>query len=195
MAFMDKSKDSLNFIICRSTEGITYIDPKFQTNWTSIKEKGFIRGAYHFYRSDDDPNKQADNFLQTVGTFEANDFPPIIDFEEKSIVDGSDKTKVIDDLLSFIEIIETKTGRLPMIYTDINIGNSYLSSEKFAQYPLWIADYNSKTEPRMPGAWKNNEWILWQKTYQYMYETFQDDFDQYNGDISALKAFIVSTKQ
>ena len=48
--FLDKQKDSLSFVICKATEGITYTDPEFQNNWKTIPEKGFIRGAYHFYR-------------------------------------------------------------------------------------------------------------------------------------------------
>ena len=46
-----KKNDSLGFIICKATEGITYTDPDFSYNWKNIKEKSFIRGAYHFYRS------------------------------------------------------------------------------------------------------------------------------------------------
>lgn len=70
-----------NRLICRSTEGITNIHPKFQINRTSLKKR-FIRGAYHYYRSDNDPKKQADNF------------PSMIDFKVQSIVKGIEKIKV-----------------------------------------------------------------------------------------------------
>jgi lysozyme len=190
MSLLTKENDSLNFVICRSTEGITYTDPTFANNWKLCKEKGFIRGAYHFYRSDDDPSAQVDNFLNAIKGMEDSDLPPIIDFEEESIASGSDKETVIEDLWKFIFLLEQKTGRTPIIYTDENIGNSYLTAARFANYPLWIADYNPGTEPRMPGAWKGMKWVLWQKTDKYMFENIQDDFDSFNGSMDDLKSFI-----
>jgi lysozyme len=54
-------------------------------------------------------------------------------------------------LLAFLVIIEKSTGRLPIIYTDANIGNSYLDGS-FKRYPLWIANYSNADAPSMPVA-------------------------------------------
>jgi lysozyme len=45
---LNKQTDQLTFIICKATEGITYTDPDFKTNWPMIQSKGYVRGAYHF---------------------------------------------------------------------------------------------------------------------------------------------------
>ncbi|MDG1334176.1 MAG: GH25 family lysozyme [Crocinitomicaceae bacterium] len=193
MELLKKENDSLSFVISRSTLGITYTDPDFKNNWKLSKEKGFIRGAYHFYMSDDAPGPQSANFVNAIKEMDDNDLSPIVDFEEKSIIPGSDKEKVLADLMTFIQMVETKTGRTPIIYTDINIGSSYLTDEKFAKYPLWVADYNPGTEPRMPGAWKGTKWVLWQKTDQYMVDNIKNDFDCFNGSLADLKAFIASS--
>lgn len=190
MDLLNKSEDSLSFVICRSSQGITYTDPNFSKNWKEIKEKGFIRGAYHFYMSDDSPEQQAEHFLSLISDLEATDFPPVIDFEELSIAEGSDKEQVIEDLWTFIFLIEEKSGRKPIIYTDVNIGNSYLTASRFANYTLWIANYTSAESPTMPGAWKGMDWTLWQKTDDYHFENIQNDFDLFNGDLDDLKKSI-----
>ncbi|KGL63293.1 GH25 family lysozyme [Polaribacter sp. Hel1_85] len=185
-----KRKDSLQFVICKATEGVTYIDPKFKMNWNDIKEKGFIRGAYHFYRTQDDPITQANFYLNTVNSFETNDIPPIIDFEEA----GIDKTQSIEtiqtNLLSFIKEVEKKGNVIPIIYTDINCGNTYLNNSVFSKYPLWIADYNGKKQPDLPNTWKTKGYLIWQKTDNYKIVNATDDADIFNGNLTKFKAFI-----
>lgn len=193
ISLMDKSKDSLSFVICRASEGVTYSDPNFQTNWKITKEKGYIRGAYHFYSSVDNPEQQAEHFLSLLSDLEVTDLPPIIDFEESSIAKGSNKEQVIEDLWKFIFLVEEKSGRKPIIYTDVNIGNSYLTASRFANYTLWIANYTSAESPTIPGAWKGMEWVLWQKSDNYTFDNIQNDFDVFNGNIADLKKFIAES--
>lgn len=193
MSLLSKKKDSLSFIICRSTEGVTYTDPYFYTNWETAKEKGFIRGAYHFYLSNDSPESQSANFLNAIKDLQDTDLPPIIDFEEESIAKGSNKEQVIENLWKFIFLIEEKSGRKPIIYTDVNIGNSYLTASRFANYTLWIANYTTGEDPTMPGAWEGMDWVLWQKMDNYHYDKVLNDFDSFNGSLADLKMMIAES--
>ncbi|MFD0963120.1 GH25 family lysozyme [Pseudofulvibacter geojedonensis] len=190
IGFLSKKSDSLSFVICKATEGITYIDPDFKHNWNMISEKKFIRGAYHFYRSNDDPKAQAKNFIQALASIEKTDLPPIIDFEEGGIDQTQSVEQVQSTLLVFINAVEKALNRKVIIYTDINTGNKYLNKSLFATYPLWIANYNNKSQPDLPIAWKKNNWILWQKTASYKIGTNLNDFDVFNGSLSDLKGFI-----
>ena len=189
---IDKQKDSLDFIICKATDGVTYVDPKFLQNWTIAKEKSFIRGAYHFYRCDDSPIEQATHFLNTISNIQSTDIPPIVDFEEG----GIDKTQSIKEIQSslkkFLIEIEKKSKRKPIIYTDINTGNRYLNDLFFANYPLWIANYNGEKTPDLPKIWENKGWFFWQKTANYSFDGTVNDFDKFNGDLTKLKEFIKS---
>ncbi len=187
---LDKSTDSLGFVICKGTEGNTYVDPDFETNWATIEEKGFIRGVYHFYRSDDDPETQSSNFLSILGDLDATNFSPMVDVEGGGIDASQSVETVQNDLLSFLQIIEEKTGRTPIIYTDVSEGDKYFSSDAFAKYPLWIADYSGEEEPRMPGVWANTEWTLWQKMDDYLIGSVENDFDVFNGSLVELQKFI-----
>ncbi|MCD0465047.1 glycoside hydrolase family 25 protein [Flavobacterium sp. ENC] len=186
--FLNKQSDGLTFIICKATEGITYTDSSFKTNWPAIQAKGFVRGAYHFYHCDDDPAKQVANYLGVIGEFAKTDFPPIVDFEETSIDPGIDKTAIQPNLLQFLTLLEQKTGRKPLIYTDNNTANAYLTDPAFAGYQLWIADYNATLT--LPNVWKSQPWTLWQKSANYTLNNQSNDFDVFNGDAAAFKSFI-----
>lgn len=190
MELMTKAADSLSFVICRATEGITFVDADFKRNWSEIKEKGFIRGAYHFYRSNDDPTAQAKNFIRMIKDLDDSDLPPIIDFEGQSIAKGADTEQVIEDLWKFIFLIQEKTGRHPIIYTNENIGNKYLTATRFANYTLWIADYSSSQTPKMPLSWKGMDWVMWQKSDTYRFDRITSDFDVFNGSRADLKKMI-----
>ncbi len=185
-----KSKDSLSFIICKATEGVTYTDPKFKMNWKMIKERDFLRGAYHFYICKDDPLTQATFFLKTISNIETTDIPPIVDFEEGGIDKSQSVDKIRAGLKVFLNEIEKKLSCKPIIYTDINTGNKYLNNPYFSDYPLWVANYNGKKTPDIPVAWKNKGWLIWQRTDTYTLNTLKSDFDIYNGNLSEFKAFI-----
>lgn len=186
---LNSTKDSLTFVICKATEGITYTDPDFAANWKNIAAKGFIRGAYHFYHCNDAPATQAANFLAHIMPLRAIDLPPIVDFENGGIPSGSAIDEVQKNLLSFLKLIEEKTNRKPMIYTNINVGNKYLNNSAFADYALWVADYNGQAEPQVPIAWQDQSWAFWQKSSSYSIGKIKNDFDLFNGSRADLKKF------
>lgn len=181
IAYLNKKGSQLDFVICKATEGVTYTDPDFKTNWKTIQQQGFVRGAYHFYHCADDPTQQANYFLSTVGTFLKTDLPPIIDFEENSIDKNCNKATIQKNLLQFLTLLEQKTGKKPILYTDINTGNSQINDTVFSNYHLWIADYNPITTPTVPLVWQKKSWTLWQKTQNYSLDSYTNDFDVFNG--------------
>jgi lysozyme len=187
---LTKQEGGLQFIICKATEGVTYTDPKFLYNWKTIKEKSFVRGAYHFYRSEDNPLHQAASFLNAIATIDPTDLPPIIDFEEAGIDASQSVSEIQSNLKVFINEIEKKLKRTPIIYTDVIIGNKYLNDASFAKYSLWIASYDGKETPDIPNTWKEKGWTVWQKSDRYKIDGTTDDFDVFNGSLQELKRFI-----
>lgn len=198
-------RDSLSFVIVKATGGMTFVDHRFrQGDWQTIKQLGFTRGAYHFYYVWDNPHTQANHFVSTVGKWEVDDFPPIVDFEGHSFFNFRENKldqsipieRVQQELLQFLESVKTKTGRLPIIYSNLSKANKYLSTAAFAEYPLWIADPNNGlSAPHLPVNWKDKGWVLWQKGYVFVpnkgYK--HTDFDEFNGNTFALKRFLRST--
>jgi lysozyme len=187
--FLEDNKDSLSFVVCKATEGINLTDPDFSNNWKMIKEKGFIRGAYHFYHCGGDTILQARNFLSALDSLAVTDLPPIIDFEEAG-VNGCPPSGVQTNLLGFLRQVEKKSGRIPIIYTDNNTANNHLTDPVFAKYPLYIADYSKSQSPIVPNLWKVQNWAIWQKTDSLKLDGNYYDFDVYNGHMMDLKNFI-----
>lgn len=187
-----KNQTQFTFLICKASEGISYTDPDFKLNWKTISELGLIRGAYHFYRTKDAPTPQAENFARAIQDLKATDLPPIIDFEGTSF-EGAEKQSVEtiqQDILIFLQAVETQLKRKPMIYTNNYIGDKYLNTPAFGTYALWIADYEAPTKPQLPKAWRGKDWLIWQKTGNYSFDGRKNDFDTFNGNKTALQAFI-----
>jgi lysozyme len=173
--------DSITFIICKATEGVTYTDPDFFKNMRLIGEKNAISGCYHFYHTDDDPIAQADFYWQQAGKT-APGMPPIVDVEEGSLPAnpaGIDIARMQQHLLAFITRVQTVSGRPVMIYTNLAFADQYLNNPAFAQHSLWLAEYSST--PQLPLTWKNKGYKIWQKNASYDINSHPTDYDLYTG--------------
>lgn len=180
------SSSKLRFIISKATQGITYQDPMFQKNWQEIKQRGFVRGAYHFYMADDDASKQVENFYNTVGYLDKSDMTPIVDIEGASLSGDSANIEIMQrDFLSFLNTFELKLERKPMIYTNYTFAQKYLLDPKFAEYDLWLAEYSGAEQPKVPDTWKTKGYKIWQKSESHILSHTKDlvetDFDEYIG--------------
>lgn len=143
------------FAFVRATDGLDYTDPQFETYWKEAKEAGLLRGAYHFYRTNDDPTAQAENFLSVV-QLQPGDLPPVVDFEKTT---GSESaSQILEDLQTWLDVVEKATGRVPIIYTGPQYWNS-LGSSAFGSYPLWVAEYGVQS-PKPVAGW--SYWTFWQ---------------------------------
>ena len=185
--------DSLSFIICKATEGVTYTDPKFVKNWKTIKAHNFLRGAYHFYQSKDNPVAQAAFFLEAISDIQHTDIPPIIDVEAGGIDTAQTVSEVQKGVRLFLNEIENKIKCKPIIYTDVHTANRYLNTAYFSKYALWIANYNGKTAPDLPKIWTSKGWLIWQKNQTYTFHNIVNDFDVFNGSLTAFKTFIANS--
>ena len=123
------------FTFVKATDGQDYVDPMFAQNWEGAQAAGLLRGAYHFFRAEDDPDVQAQWFWKTVGG--KNELPLVVDVEESMEQSAS---TVIANLTRFLDSLQQWTGKPPMIYTDPGFWNG-LGTSAFGGYPLWVAEY------------------------------------------------------
>lgn len=144
----------LRFCYVKATEGVTITDPYFFRNWKAAKKEGLKRGAYHFFRTREDPIRQADHFLR-LRPYQKGDLPPVVDVEH---LDGVSARVVRQRLLSFLQHVERKTGVRPIIYTYASFYDAYLG-DSFKDYSLWVAHYFQPNEPRI-----SRDWHFWQFT-------------------------------
>lgn len=142
----------LKFVIIRASMGNQRKDKHFNHYWNKAKENGLVRGAYHYYRPDEDPVYQANSYLEQV-KLEQGDIIPILDIEKMPSV--KNKEKYISDIKIWLKIVENAYKTKPMIYTYASFYQDYLK-EDFGDYPLWLANYNDVSEP------SDDDWSMWQ---------------------------------
>jgi len=177
-----KLPDSIYFVICKATEGITLVDRRFKRNWKKVKSLGLTRGACHFYLVNDDPIKQAEHFWKHIKDRDTSDIVPIIDVERGSIKYDQkiDAVTLQAGVLTFLNHLEKLSATTPMIYVNVDFANQYLTHQNFSKYPLWIADYTSRDTPEIPNVWKDKGYTIWQKSSSYKIGAITNDLDVYN---------------
>ncbi|UTX46624.1 glycoside hydrolase family 25 protein [Chryseobacterium sp. MA9] len=170
----------LEFVVMRATMGNRSADKHFEEFWEMAKKHNLIRGAYHFYRADEDPVIQANNFLANV-KLEGGDLPPILDIEK--IPKRKTNKKLIEDLKVWCKIVEETYGEKPIIYTYYHYYKDFLKGE-FEDYPLWLANYND-----VPSPSPDDQWDFWQFTESGIVHGINTkvDLDIYNGNSWSLK--------
>lgn len=170
----------LEFVVMRATMGNRNADKHFSDFWEQAKKQNLIRGAYHFYRADEDPVIQANNFLENV-KLESGDLPPILDIEK--IPKRKTNKKLIEDLKVWCKIVEETYGQKPIIYTYYHYYKDFLKGE-FDDYLLWLANYNDVPTPS-----PDSDWDFWQFTENGIVHGINTkvDLDIYNGSSWSLK--------
>lgn len=144
----------VDFIFIRSTMGIDGVDARFEQNFKQARSFQFIRGAYHYYRPNENSEQQAENFIKNT-KLEPGDFPPILDIEELPKKQSMDSLKA--GLKHWLHLVETHYKTKPIIYSGEHFYNNHLK-EDFDEYEVWIANYNFFVENLKP------EWMMWQFT-------------------------------
>jgi lysozyme len=148
----------VSFAFAKASEGLTVRDDAFAANWAGMKGSGLVRGAYHFFRPDDDGTAQADAFLDCVGSFEPGDLSPVLDWE---VAGDGDAASAIASAQDFIAEIQARTGRATILYTYPSFWKSLGEPAQFASNPLWLASDEASC-PAAPRPW--SEWLFWQSS-------------------------------
>jgi lysozyme len=173
------------FAYAKATEGTSVTDAQFAANWSGMKGAGLLRGAYHFYRAQQDSTQQAEHFLSVV-TLSPGDLPPFLDIEVNDGVTGS---ALIDGVQNWLETVSDEMGVTPLIYTLTSFWNANLN-DQFGQYPLWLARYSS-APGALPEGW--SDWTFWQYSQSLNIAGVNGpaDHDYFNGSLSDLQALTV----
>lgn len=173
----------MHFVFVRSTTGSNGLDTEYKTNWKSAKKHGYVRGAYHYYRPDENSVEQAENFIKTV-KLSKGDLPPVLDVEKIPNRQSMDSLK--NGLKRWLTIVEKHYGVKPIIYSGESFYTDFLE-EEFEGYDLWIANYSFfEDEIR-------KEWLIWQFTDKGTVKGIKGnvDVDIYNGDLMRFNELVI----
>lgn len=178
-----EQKYPLDFVFIRATVGNDRVDSQFKRNWLGAKENKMIRGAYHYYRPNENSIKQAELFIQTV-TLKKGDLPPVLDIEKLPKNQSIDSLKL--GLKRWLARVESHYKVRPIIYTGEKYYDDFLK-EEFSDYLFWIANYNFYREQIQ------DEWLFWQFTEKASVPGIKTnvDINIYNGDLQQLRFITV----
>lgn len=177
-------------VIHKATQGLTFVDPTFQSNRKKALAAGLRVGAYHFGVAGD-AEGQADHLIDVAG----EDALLVLDFEGNP--QGHDMS--LTEAEHFVHRVHEKTGRYPGLYSGHTLKEALKSAgiatpaqTELSNCWLWIAQYSSS--PLIPPVWP--AWTLWQYTDGAHGPEPHDvdgvgrcDRDQFNGNEAELLAF------
>ena len=186
------TKKDKDFAYVKATEGTSYRNPYFKTQYGGAASAGMIRGAYHFASPSGKAGYlQARYFVKNGGGWSADGktLPGVLDIEYNpygSTCYGVSKKNMVAWVGSFTREYKKLTGKDAVIYTTTDwwsrcTGNS---SAFATTNPLWIARYGSKTPGTLPKGWTTP--TFWQ------YTSVPIDYDVFPSKMSRLK--VLATK-
>lgn len=169
----------IDFIFVRATMGEKGKDSKFQKNWEGVKSINKLRGAYHYFRPNENSVKQAKNFIKTV-KLSPGDLPPVLDIEERPRTQSMDSLRV--GLKRWLDLVEAHYKVRPIVYSGDSYFTDFLETE-FKDYKLWIANYNFWIES------PKEHWDIWQFSEEGSVKGIKGfvDLNMYRADIEKLE--------
>lgn len=169
----------INFVLIRATAGNDRVDAQFEKNWDNAKSKKMIRGAYHYYRPNENSLQQANFFIKRV-KLKKGDLPPVLDIEKLPKNQSLDSLKV--GLRRWLLRVENYYGVKPIIYSGDKYFTTFLEKQ-FSDYTFWIANYSVFDEKI------DKSWQFWQFTENANVDGIKGNVDLniFNGTKNQLK--------
>lgn len=158
----------IDFAYIKATEGSSWVDECFETNWDAAAQTDMKVGAYHFFSFDSEGETQAENYISNVGELGGKLIPVVdVEYYGDKAVNSPEKESVVSELTEMLMLLEQEYGVKPMIYTTYVVYYKYLEGE-FEEYPLWIRDVYLT-----PDIALKNQWTVWQYTDTAVLDGYQ----------------------
>lgn len=175
-----------NFAFIRVSDGTGTLDANFATNWSHAKSAGLTVGAYQFFRPSQDPIAQADlivNKVQAAG-YVSTDLPIVIDVE---VTGGMSNATIISRVNQWLQRVQSRTGRLPALYTSPGFWSSIGNPTPSPLPYLWDAHWGA-TCPTLPPAWGRLRWWQYSDSGSVSGISGAVDLDEYNGSLTEMRS-------
>ncbi|WP_328891920.1 GH25 family lysozyme [Streptomyces sp. NBC_00316] len=184
------------FAWIKATEGTSYKDPMFNTNYLNAYHAGVIRGAYHFARPDASSGATQANFFASNGGAWSRDnltLPGVLDIEGNCY--GLSQTSMRNWILDFYNTYKTRTTRDIVIYTSPSWWSTCTGgwSGMATRSPLWVAHWTTAASPTIATGFP--AWTVWQYTSTGTVSGISGnvDRDKFNGTRDRLLALANNT--
>jgi GH25 family lysozyme M1 (1,4-beta-N-acetylmuramidase) len=172
--------DGIEFAFVKATEGVDFIDVKFNAYMNDALSANVLIGPYHFARPDSfktdplDAANEANDFVDAIQPYYlsgASVLRPVIDMERTSGQPtlAAEKQFLSQWIRNFAAVVQTRLGVSPIIYSSSAFASNVFDDD-LNQFPLWIAkptttnDFAFAAPPTTPqlGIWGNTGYSFWQ---------------------------------
>lgn len=148
-------KAGVLFAFIRVSDGATFADPAFDKHWSKARPTGILRGAYQYFRPDENARVQADLLIDKI-KHDPGELPPVIDVENTG---GKSAKQIARGIAIWVERVRERLGVEPIIYTGPDFWKTAVDNADFTTQPLWLAHYTTSC-PTVPAPWRR--WTFWQ---------------------------------
>ena len=167
-------REQIKFCIIKATEGGSFIDPRFTTNWVNCRKNKIICGAYHFFTPGISAEKQFSNYKNHVKLI-SKDLPPILDVELTGFS--------INEVNKWLDLAYKHYKVKPIVYTDYFFFKLYMEG-RIRDCGIWIY-INNKYE--LKPCFNDLECVFWQYNQKGKVKGINGevDLDVFLGDINS----------
>lgn len=178
-------RTGVRFAFIRVADGSTILDSKFTANWTGARNAKILRGAYQFFRPEENPIAQADVMIKALRQYGRGELAPVIDIETDG---GLPLASVVRNAKIWIERVRSQLGVEPIVYTNPGMWR-WQGAGELARQVLWLAHYTDQC-PSLPPPW--TRWRFWQYTESGRIAGIEGfvDLDVFDGSYDELRAHI-----
>lgn len=168
--------DDVDFVICKATEGIGYVDNSCDRLYQLAKSQGKLLGVYHYARPGFMGNTaegEAEWFVQNIKGY-VNEAILVLDWEAERKGDVAYAKRFLDRVFEL-------TGVRPLFYSYESIINSYNWKDIVnGDYGLWVAKYGRDDgQPHQEPFVKDwGFYALWQYTSNGRISGFNANIDK-----------------
>ena len=148
----------IGFAFIKSTEGATFTDPRFASNWQGAVAAGVPWSPYHFFTFCTSGAAQAAHFRAVAGRA-SRQLPPVIDIEFVGNCKGWSSVRAVRaELAVFIGHVERDFGERPVLYVTARTERQLLAGH-FQSYSRW-----PRSLFKEPAESTFGRWLFWQFT-------------------------------
>ena len=181
-ANLDIASTGAEFVICKATQGTTFVDPSCDRHYQIAKRLGLKLGVYH-YASGGDPVAEADFFVRNIKGY-IGEAILILDWEKNQ---NGRYHEHASWCLKFLNRVKELTGVKPLVYMSASVIKAAdWSSVVAGDYGLWVAGYpDNRDSWDIPNfIWNVLPWPFY-AIWQYTSSGGRLDRDVFMGDRAA----------
>lgn len=189
-AGIDVSKVPCDFVICKATQGTTYVSPDCDRAYQQAKKAGKCLGVYH-YASGGDPVAEAKFFLANIKNY-IGEAILVLDWESNQngrFSEGASWCK------KWLDYVYQQTKVRALIYMSKSVCRDYDWSSVAPNHGLWVAQYadNVTDYGYISNPWTDNKgYGAWSGPAIFQYSSV-GRLSGYSGDLDINVAYMDRT--